>query len=188
MNNKLSFEHLKQFRSTEGYWSTTDCVTVAQDILSITKAKSLLEIGFNIGYSASVWLESGIESIIVIDIGTHKDTLDAIQATALNFKDKSVQWWIGDSTSETAKNLDIDKIDLSFIDGEHTYRAALSDSYLSIDYGADWLVYDDVMPDSSNNIHAAIDKLERDGKIEVVKSYDMTWTGAGKVMLCKVLK
>jgi predicted O-methyltransferase YrrM len=188
MSDKLVFEHLKQFRSSEGYWSTTDCINIAKDILDITKSKSLLEIGFNIGYSAAVWLENGIEDLIIIDIGMHTDTVEAIESTALHYKDKSVRWWIGDSTSEKAQTLDIEKVDISFIDGEHTYRAALSDSYLSIQYGADWLVYDDVMFDSSNNIHAAISKLERDEKIEIIKSYDMTWTGAGKVILCKVIK
>lgn len=188
MSNQLYYDHLKDFRSTEGYWSTTDCVDVAKDILDITNSKTMLEIGFNIGYSAATWLELGIEDLIVLDIGHHKDTLPAIRATAKHYNNKTVLWWIGDSTSDYAKELDVPKIDLSFIDGEHTYKAAMSDSLLSIDYGADWLVYDDVIESHSNGIDRAIDELRMAGKIEVVKRYFMSWIGQGEVILCRVIK
>jgi predicted O-methyltransferase YrrM len=188
MSDKLYYEHLKNFNSIEGYWSTTDCVDVAKDILDITKSKTMLEIGFNIGYSASTWLEQGIENLIVLDIGYHSDTLPAIKATAKHYSDKSVLWWIGDSTSDDAKELDIPKVDLSFIDGEHSYRAAMSDSLLSLQYGADWLVYDDVIDSHPNGIDKAIDELRMAGKIEVVKRYFMSWIGQGEVILCKVIK
>ena len=41
------------------------------------KVKSILEIGFNIGYSASMWLEFDPDkksTLTSIDIGIHKDT------------------------------------------------------------------------------------------------------------------
>lgn len=188
MSNKLVYEHLKDFTSTEGYWSTTDCIDVAKDILTITNAKSMLEIGFNIGYSASTWLENGIEHLVVIDIGYHSDTIPAIIATATHYNTKKVEWWIGSSLSDDAKELDIPKVDVSFIDGEHSYNAALSDSLLSLGYGADWLVYDDVIEGHSNGIDQAIDKLLIEGKIEIVKRYFMSWIGQGEVVLCKVLR
>jgi predicted O-methyltransferase YrrM len=188
MSDKLVYEHLKQFTSTEGYWSTTDCITVAKDVLEITNAKTMLEIGFNIGYSAAIWLELGIEDLIALDIGYHSDTLPAIKATAKQYNTKKVLWWIGDSTSDEAKELDMPKIDMSFIDGEHSYRAAMSDSLLSIDYGADWLVYDDVIEFHSNGIDKVILELIQTNTIEIVKRYPMTWIGAGDVVLCKVVK
>jgi hypothetical protein len=80
------------------------------------------------------------------------------------------------------------KIDMSFIDGEHSYRAAMSDSLLSIDYGADWLVYDDVIEFHSNGIDKVIRELIQTNTIEIVKRYPMTWIGAGDVVLCKVVK
>jgi hypothetical protein len=146
----------------------------------------MLEIGFNIGYSASTWLSEGIEHLVVIDIGYHADTLPAIKATALAYKPKRLQWWIGDSTSQEAKELDIETIDIAFIDGEHTYRAAMSDSMLCIGYGVEWLIYDDVIENHTNGIHAAIQSLELAGTIEVAKRYPMSWTGQGEVVLCKV--
>jgi predicted O-methyltransferase YrrM len=188
MYKKLEYKHLSSFTSTEGYWSTSDCVDVAVDILNLTGAKHMLEIGFNIGYSAAIWLSSGINTLIILDIGYHKDTLPAIRATAKTYSDKTILWCIADSTSEDAKNLDIESIDIAFIDGEHTYEASLSDSYLSIHYGANWLVYDDVIENHPNGIDKAIDSLVNLNIIEVIKTYDMTWTEQGKVVLCKVIK
>jgi predicted O-methyltransferase YrrM len=188
MYSPLKYDHLAQFSSTEGYWSTEECVHIVEDILSYTKAKTMLEIGFNIGYSASTWLRSGIEHLVILDIGRHSDTLSAIRATALHYKPKKVQWWIGDSTSAQARDLDLPDIELAFIDGEHSYKAALSDSYLSMHYGARWLVYDDVIEFHSNGIDQAIRELEASDTIRVVKRYPMTWVGQGDVVVCEVVQ
>ena len=48
-----------------------------------TKIKEILEVGFNIGYSSSMWLEFDPDKkscITSIDIGIHKDTLPASKA------------------------------------------------------------------------------------------------------------
>jgi predicted O-methyltransferase YrrM len=187
MSNKLYFEHLKDFSSTEGYWSTTDCIIVAADILKKTSAKSMLEIGFNIGYSSAVWLEQGISAMYIIDINIHKDTEAALKATKEQYSNKNIVWLLADSTSAEVKDWVIPKIDLAFIDGGHTYDICLSDTMLSIDKGAKWLVYDDVIENHSNGIWQTITELETQNKIELICSYPMTWTGAGYVVLAKVL-
>lgn len=182
----LTFKHLTDFNSSEGYWSSTDCILIAADILSISKAKSMLEIGFNIGYSAAVWLDQGIETLAIIDIGKHKDTLDAIHATANFYNNKNIMWWIGNSLSEDAKNLELPELDIVFIDGEHSYAAAKSDSELAKQYGANWIVYDDVIPEHINGIHNCILDLESSGFLEVIRTYKMSWTEQGEVYLCKI--
>lgn len=183
------FKHLEEFVSSEGYWGSKDCASIANDIISITKASKMLEIGFNIGYSASIWIEAGITQLTVIDINHHKDTLPAIRATARNYENAArVNWWLGDSKSAEAHELELENIDACFIDGEHSYEAALNDSYLGIHYGASWLVYDDVIENHINGIDKAIKYLESVKAIERVKSYPMTWTEQGSVVLCKVLK
>lgn len=185
-DSSLSFEHLKQFNSTEGYWSTTECITVAQDILDVTESKSVLEIGFNIGYSASVWLELGVQRLGIIDINNHEDTVPALHAVKEAYKERNITWKLCDSKSEQAKTLK-GSYELAFIDGEHSREAAYKDSLLSIEYGCKWLVYDDVIENHSNGIYDAIMQLEQEEKLEIVKSYFMSWTGAGYVVLCKVL-
>jgi predicted O-methyltransferase YrrM len=187
MSNKLVYEHLKDFNSSEGYWSTTDCNLVAKDILDKTKAQRLLEIGFNIGYSASVWLENGITELYVIDINNHKDTESAILSTR-DFYNIPITYLLDDSTSQASKDWNIPKVDMAFIDGGHTYDIALSDSILAVSKGADWLVYDDVIENHQNGIWKAIEELEDKSIIELVCSYPMTWVGEGYVVLAKVLK
>lgn len=188
MSNKLYFEHLKTFSSTEGYWSTTDCNIVAKDILQRTQAISMLEIGFNIGYSAAVWLEHGIQQLYVIDINNHKDTHAAIVTTKNTYNDRTIDYLLADSTSDIAKNWEIPNIDIAFIDGGHTYDISKSDSLLAINKGAKWLVYDDVIENHQNGIWKAIEELEEDNSIELVCSYPMTWTEEGYVVLAKVLR
>jgi predicted O-methyltransferase YrrM len=185
-NSLISFEHLKNFKSTEGYWSTQDCIEVAKDILSITNINSMLEIGFNIGHSASIWLELGVSKLNIIDINTHSDTESAVAAVVETYNNADISWWFGDSTSEEAFLLDFDKVEAAFIDGEHSYIAALSDSYLGILNGAKWLIYDDVIKNHENGIHDVIQLLVSIGLISIVKEYDMTWTEQGKVILTKV--
>jgi hypothetical protein len=187
MSNKLSYEHLKNFNSTEGYWSTTDCVLVAKDILEKTSATSMLEIGFNIGYSSAVWLESGINNLFIIDINIHADTEPAILATKNYYSDKNILSLLADSTSKEARDWVIPEIDLSFIDGGHNYKVCMSDTLLSIEKGAKWLVYDDVIEDHKNGIWSVITELENNNKIELICSYPMTWVGSGYVVLAKVL-
>ena len=182
----LTFEHLKCFSSTEGYWSTVDCQLVARDVLDTSEAKSVLEIGFNIGYSASVWLELGINKLGIIDINNHEDTVPALYAVKEAYSDRKIDWVLCDSKSAQAKTLK-STYELAFIDGEHSYEAAYKDSLLSIDYGSKWLLFDDVIENHSNGIYDAITKLEEEQKIEIVKSYFMSWTNNGYVVLCKVV-
>lgn len=187
MSNKLYFAHLKNFTSTEGYWSTTDCVLVAQDIIKRTNAVSMLEIGFNIGYSSAIWLEAGIQELYIIDINNHKDTHAALLSTQNTYATKHIRYLLADSTSDKAKNYTIPDIDIAFIDGGHTYDICLSDSYLAINKGAKWLVYDDVIEEHQNGIWSVIASLEEENKIELICSYPMNWVGQGYVVLVKVI-
>lgn len=187
MFNKLYFEHLKDFTSTEGYWSTADCNKVAEDIITKTTAKNMLEIGFNIGYSTAVWLDAGIDTLAIIDINNHKHTEPAIRSTIIKYSYKDIKYLLVDSTSKEAKEWQIPNIDIAFIDGGHTYDICMSDSLLSISKGAKWLIYDDVIENHSNGIWKTITELEDKNIIELECSYPMTWVGEGYVVLAKVV-
>lgn len=182
------FKHVENFTTSEGYWHSSDCIAIGQDILHITQAKTMLEIGFNIGYSAAIWLSNGVQKLYVIDINNHKDTESALKATKTHFSDKEVYWWLISSTSEDAKAIQFDKLDAAFIDGAHDFDAVISDIQLSIDAGADWLIFDDVHYESVNTVYPAIKTYIDSNKIIVEKEYAMTWYGIGKVLLCKVVK
>lgn len=188
MSNKLYFKHLENFNTTEGYWSGKECVTLAREVLDITKAKTMLEIGFNIGYSASTWLQEGIDNLYIIDINNHKDTLSALNATKEYYKDKNIYWWLLNSKSKEAHEIALPTIDIAFIDGEHTFEGITNDCALAISAGASWLVIDDYLRLGANGIVEVIDDLVEKKVLQVVKRYPMTWIGQAEVLLCKVVK
>lgn len=188
MSNKLYFKHLEGFTTTEGYWSGIDCVTLAKEVLDITKAKTMLEIGFNIGYSASTWLQEGIDNLYIIDINNHKHTLSALNATKEHYKDKNIQWWLLDSKSKEAHDIVLPTIDIAFIDGEHSFAGITNDCNLALNAGASWLVIDDYLHRGVNGIVEVIDDLVEKNVLQIVKKYPMTWIGQAEVVLCKVVK
>ena len=171
----IKFDHLKTFTSKEGYWHTVGYFDIAKDIINTTNINSMLEIGFNIGYSANIWLQSGIDRLYIIDINFYDDTIPALQAT-MNFPDydnKEIRAWIGDSTSVLAYNIeDFENVECTFIDGYHNYINVLLNSYLAINYGSKYIVYDDVHKEMlGDHVYKAILKLESLGLIELVKEY-----------------
>lgn len=188
MSNKLYFKHLEFFTTGEGYWSGSECIDIGKDILNITEAKTMLEIGFNIGYSASVWLQEGIDNLYVIDINNHKHTLPALIATKEYYKDKNIQWWLLNSKSREAHNIPLPKIDIAFIDGEHSFEGISNDCLLALNAGASWLVIDDYWIRDINGIVEVIDELVARNILQIVKKYPMTWIGQGEVVLCKVIR
>lgn len=187
MSEHIKIKHLEQFSSSEGYWYGVECNAIAKDILEKTKAKFMLEIGFNIGYSAAMWLSNGIESLRIIDINNHPDTLPAIEATIAAYPEKDIGFWLMDSKSSDAYELDISEADIAFVDGEHTYSALMSDTDLCLKNKVDWIVYDDVHEYETHNLYSAIKQLEAHKKIKIVAKYPMTWYNGGFVYLTKVL-
>ena len=159
MYNKLKIKHLENFSSSEGYWSTTDCVGVAKHILEITNASSMLEIGFNIGYSASIWLSCGIKDLYIIDINTHTDTEEAIKATVEEYKDKNIYSLLVDSTSDEAKDWVIPEVDIAFIDGGHTYKDVFEELRFvrNLQKKGDVIIVDDVLSNKFKSVQFALD-------------------------------
>lgn len=188
MRDKIYFEHLKNFTSSEGYWDYVEYIDIAKDIINTTNINSLLEIGFNIGYSANIWLQNGIDTLHVIDINMHPHTIAAAEATIAlpEYKDKNIKIWLGDSTSPQAFTLEqIGDVDATFVDGAHNYENVLLNSYLAINYGSKYIIYDDVHKDMrTNNIFLAILKLEKLGLIELIKEYPRP--DSGLISLYKV--
>lgn len=178
------FDHLKGLRSSEGYWIDEQYFAVAKEVIAVTQASDMLEIGFNIGYSATAWLSTNINSLYIIDIGKHGDTRKALKRVKEHFPNKSIEWTLADSMSEEAKEIDL-QVDLSFIDGAHTEKAVISDTKLSIAKGAKWLVFDDLKDGLvvSNTIKNEIPS----NVLEEIKTWEVSYRGhTNKVGLFRV--
>lgn len=182
----LIYKHLETFTTTEGYWNDKECLNIAKDILNVTKGKNLLEIGFNIGYSSAVWLESGIETLYIIDNNRHSDTVKAIQSTIDTFKAKNIKSWLLDSASQEAHQLIFENLDIIFIDGDHSESGIKNDLKLAFNTGAKWVVIDDYVAAGVNGIYEYVNKLLVEKKLTLIKKYECTWIGQGFILLCKI--
>lgn len=141
----MTLSHLSKFTSSEGYWHDVNMFeSTIKQILTTTNAKNMLEIGFNIGYSASMWLNANnnqLDSLVSVDIGMHKDTLEASEAVKNKYKDRFT-FILSDSTK--AKDVLVDyKFDIAFIDGAHDYNGVIADIEMCVELGIPYLIFDD---------------------------------------------
>jgi cephalosporin hydroxylase len=173
------YPHLANFSSREGYWHKRDIFRpVIQDILTKLKPETMLEIGFNIGYSASMWLEFDPDQklkLTSVDIGIHKDTLKAAEAVK-NLHPERFNFILSDS--KKVKPQIEDKIfDVAFIDGDHSATGVASDIRLCLDLKIPYLIFDDWhVPDSQGREMNAIRGICEDTfktKITKIKVYDL---------------
>ena len=90
------YPHLATFKTVEGHWQDRNVFSpIIQDIYSQYNIKSILEIGFNIGYSASMWLEFDPDKkskVTSVDIGIHADTIKASEAVKEDNADEAVKF------------------------------------------------------------------------------------------------
>lgn len=164
------YEHLESFKSSEGYWFDPIYIDVAAEIVELTGAKSMLEIGFNIGHSAAAWLHTPVETLHIVDIGRHQDTRPALEATHNHFSSKEIDWLIADSADESTWEWATFSVDLGFVDGAHDKVHVENDIRLCQQTQAKWIVIDDMTPNAI--VANSVQPFVEDGTLELVK----TWT------------
>jgi predicted O-methyltransferase YrrM len=128
--NITSFLNSKGFYSFEGY-----CQTIPQqveDLINLTNKPNIniMEIGFNAGHSAEVFLQNNKDlTLTSFDLGKHKYVKPAKQYIDSTYPNRH-KLILGDSRKTIPiylkNNKDI-KFDLIFIDGGHDYNIAKKD-------------------------------------------------------------
>ena len=98
-----------------------------QMIVSDSNIKNILEIGFNAGHSADIFLSYNTKcNLVSFDIGEHSYVKVGKEYIDKTYPNRHTLI-IGDST-KTVPNYDTDhKYDLIFIDGGHSYQVAIAD-------------------------------------------------------------
>src|SRR5262249_43760512 len=118
--------------------------------------RSMLEIGFNLGYSAACWLGYGVPHLLSIDI--HPDPI--LQKAALVLADRyreRFQFMLSDSThSDTLPVLEFRAFYCVFIDGNHELDSLLSDIRLAKALGIKHLLFDDWYPETGPGVQPAV--------------------------------
>ena len=172
----MQYQHLANFKSKEGYWHDRNIFReVIKDILNITEAKNMLEIGFNIGYSASMWLEFDVNKalkVTSVDIGKHEDTEAAARAVKGLHGDR-FEFILCDSKKVKPQLLN-KYFDLAFVDGDHGHEGVISDVNLCLDLNIPYLVFDDWhhKEEDQNAVRETAEEIYKN-KLTRLKLYDL---------------
>ena len=170
------YPHLANFKTTEGHWHDRNVFRpIIQDIYNLYEVKSVLEIGFNIGYSASMWLEFDYDkksTLTSVDIGIHKDTVKASKAVK-NLHGDRFSFILSDS-KKVKNQLKGQLFDLAFIDGDHSGAGVASDIRLCIDLQIPLLLFDDYWTyGQTNEIKKVCEQFVEMKKLSLIKVYDL---------------
>jgi len=174
----IQYQHLANFSSVEGYWHDRNIFRhVVQDIYAEINPETMLEIGFNIGYSASMWLEFDPDNklkLTSVDIGIHKDTVKAAEAVK-NLHGDRFEFILCDSR-KVKPQLKDRLFDIAFVDGDHNAEGVQNDIQLCLDLGIPYLVFDDwhelLEGKHSNGVRPTCEDTFKN-KISLIKVYDL---------------
>lgn len=143
-------------------------VRCLREIVEIVKPKRIFEIGFNMGWSASMWLELSKGHLLSCDISHKKETF--VAATYLKNKwgnhfeytnRNNLNEFREDSKRES-RNLGYysyeyyTSFDLIFIDGSHLLKDVLDDIKFALLLQIPYLVFDDILPQFGPGVMPAI--------------------------------
>jgi len=156
---------------------------VFYEILEIAKPGTILEIGFNAGASALLFLmiddDIILDSIDIVNNDKSKDYL---------FRNYRHSFYVVDSADFGAiyDNSIYGRYDLIFIDGDHSEEAVIRDIQNSLKLTPRYLLFDDVRHPSHSYIERIITEDFKD-KLDVVKLWEFNdiWEGYS-MSLCKV--
>ncbi len=150
---------------------------ILEDILQLTQVKSILEIGFNCGFSSLGWLLSGVHYIQSIDIA---GSTNGAYFLKNNFKDR-FNFLRKDSTLLKYEHLNRD-FDMVFIDGNHSQEGVANDIEKALLFNPKYILFDDYLHvGHGQDIMEAV--LRFKGKIELLKEYNaMPGFGLYKVL------
>lgn len=134
------------------FTSGPHCVRPMRAALALTKAKRVLEVGFNLGHSAAIWLGLGVKRVVSIEVARRPEIAAAAVVLAENYGER-FRLVVGDSKSAAIEEKDFD---LMFIDGAHDEASVSADITLGRRLGGEWFLFDDFNPHWGPGVAPAI--------------------------------
>lgn len=165
-------------------WRFVDIVAPAfREILEIAKPERVLEIGFNIGGSALMFLLINPElKYWSVDIQENEKSIKYLSARFRGFSFVRMNSRLIDKTMYNLPT----EVDLAFVDGEHSEEGFRADMNKVLEFNPKYILCDDVLHPSHFYIHKIINEDYKD-KLEVVKVFEFNQCWQGYSMaLCKV--
>lgn len=112
--------------------------------LEVAKPKRLLEIGFNVGRSATFWLSNGVKSLTSLELRSSKEVSDSELSVQSTARVENAEFSIVYGDSKTAdKKFKAGEFDAAFIDGGHEYNDVIGDIAMCRRLGIKKLFFDD---------------------------------------------
>lgn len=176
------YDFLKEFESPEGHWDDFDILKpIVIHLYNKYGIETILEIGFNIGHSATLFLDycpDKKSKVTSVDLGIHKDTIKASEAVKGHFGDRFRFHLLNSRYMENT--LKHDTFDLAFIDGDHTHQGVQNDIQSCINLKIPYLLFDDWHTYDehgryTNGVKTTCDMFEKAGKISKVEIFDLKY-------------
>jgi len=150
-------------------------VRCLREIVEIVKPTHILEIGFNMGWSSSLWLELAPRAqLLSCDISNKQETVEAAEI----LKNRGTKRFIyyNRNTDSFINYIYNFSFDLIFIDGAHELEYVIKDIELALSLKIPYIAFDDFLPEFGQ-VQDAIamfgDKLEQvtvNGNIALYKN------------------
>ena len=108
-----------------------------------TQPKTILELGFNRGVSAIMWLENSKATLHSIDIRSQQEVESSLKYIQTAYPDRFTYTCMDHALLPNMVEEFKDKYDLIFIDGDHSYAAIYRDTKNSIQFNPTFIAFDD---------------------------------------------
>ena len=119
-----------------------------KEICSLVKPVSILEIGFNRGSSALMWLLNSEATLTSIDVRREEDISDSISTLKSNFKNRFSYHRMSAYQDLHLMSDFVGKFDLIFIDCWHVPIGYEADTNTALYFGSKYIAYDDYVSHS----------------------------------------
>jgi predicted O-methyltransferase YrrM len=152
-----------------------------KSICEKTQPKTILELGFNRGASAIMWLENSKATLHSIDIRSQQEVKLSLNYIQTAYPDRFTYTCMDHSLlSDMVKEFK-GKYDLIFIDGDHSYEAIYRDTKNTIQFNPTFIVFDDYF----HLVHGSdTKKVIKEFNLEIIEEYN---TSCGHVLI-KLIK
>lgn len=118
------------------------------------KPEHVVEVGFCLGHSASIWFGLGAKSVISIENSIRRQTLEA--AKIVKGRHGSKFHLLG-ATSDMLMNDHWSPCGFMFIDGGHEFQDVSNDIALALKIGAQHILFDDWFPKWGPGVQPAVE-------------------------------
>lgn len=130
---------LPERKETTPYHSQAHCIRPMSMAFKMVRPTSILEIGFCLGHSASIWFGLGASTVVCLENSARPETLIAAQLMSNRF---GVRFNFVRRYESEIRPL---HYDLAYIDGDHSKEGVEADIDLCRSLGIRWALFDDVL-------------------------------------------